>query len=183
MNKKEDELRCADYFLLRQNEHIGSDYYSKPNFDESGNNAHVDIFAILKSGNYPNLNLQLTTRDGKLLSDFAQNRKIAKQTGENIVMGRASIVNSQSMTMSAINHKEELYPQLVKQDLVLLVTAEYLSLLDQEYARKVFSSFSSSDFMGIYSVRLPNDPQTSSHPHGGQIIAIKDIFGEHGATY
>lgn len=183
MNKKEDELRYADYFLLRQNKHNSSDYYSKPNFDESGNNAHVDIFAISKSGNYPNLNLQLTTRDGRLLSDFAQNRKIAKQTGENIVMGRASIVNSGLMTISAINHKEDMYPQSVKQSLVLLVTAEYLSLLDQEYARKIFSSFSTSDFMGIYSVRLPNDPQASSHPHGGQIVAIKDILGNHGATY
>jgi hypothetical protein len=179
MSKKDEELKYAEFFIDRLNHQYGLDYKATSNEKEERLDAEIDVYAMSKK--FPTLNLQIRTREKILKEIFANLYKQAKNTGQKAVMGPVINMNTKKWITEAITAKEHKYPLEVKQNLVLLIIGDIGALFNKDYARRIFANFSNSDFKGIYSVHLPSSPGESSHSHNGQIIAIKDIFNNHGA--
>lgn len=178
MNKKDEELKYAKFFIDRLNHRYKLDYKAILNEKEEKIDAEIDVYATSKK--YPTLNLQIRTRE-KILKEISVNLyKQAKNTGQKAVMGPVIDMNTEKWIIEAIMAKEHKYPLEVKQNLILLVIGDIGALFNEDYARRIFADFSNSDFKGIYSVHLPSSPDESSYSHNGQIIAIKDIFNNRG---
>jgi len=180
--KKLEELKYAEFFINRLNKRAGFDYQVKLNEREKVENEFIDVYAYSKSGRYPELRLQIVTREGSLKKYLAQVHSIKKRAGEVIV--EAQDMDTEEWIKNAIRNKERKYPSSIKRDIILIISGETGALLDSIYAKKIFIEFINSEFQGIYSVHLPIlDSKISNVTHNGQIIAIKDILGEHGKSF
>jgi len=180
--KKLEELKCAEFFINRLNKRVGFDYQVKPNEREKVENEFIDVYAYSKSGRYPELRLQIVIREGFLKKYLAKVHSILKRTGEVIVA--AQDMDTEEWIKNTIGNKEKKYPSSIKRDTILVISGEIGALLDPIYAKKIFIEFINSEFQGIYSVHLPIlDFKISNVTHNGQIIAIKDILGEHGKSF
>lgn len=176
MSKKYEESKYAKFFIDRLNLRYGLDYKIAPNEKEGKLDSDVDVYAV--SDTRPTLNIQLITRESTLKQILANLQKRSKLTGKT-AFGPGINYDMKNWIIQAIEKKEGHYPTDVKRQLILLITGGVGILLNIDYARKIFTDFDNSDFKGIYSVQLPFASDASRYPHGGQIIAIKDIFNNY----
>lgn len=182
-DRKYEEIKYSSFFISRLNKHYDLNYIVQPNDKENVSDPEVDIYAI--SDLKPKLNIQVITREQVLREISAKLRKESMMMmKQNVVMGPAINLETEKWISNAIRKKENHYPVNLKQKLILLITGDIGSLFNENYAKKVFVEFQNTKFKGIYSVHLPStDPVQSNYIHDGQIIAIKDIFGNHGAIF
>jgi len=179
---KVEESEYSQFFIKRLNNHYGLDYIIKPNDKEGEQDTEVDVYAT--SGKCPILNLQVVTRERVLHEISAVLRREAKRAKKNAAIGPAINMDTEKWITQAIKKKEIQYPDELKRNIILLVIGNIGSLFNENYAKQIFRGFSNSGFKGIYSVHLPSkDPARSNYLHDGQIIAIKDIFGNHGISF
>jgi hypothetical protein len=179
--KKQEEIKYSRFFVDSLNKRLNLDYKIQPNENENKIDPDIDIYAI--SQNHPWLNLQIVTREKIFKELFPCLQRKAKATGKNTIMADKVNGDIEKWIIEAMEHKENKYPLDVKKNLTLLIIGNIGPLFNKDYAKKIFAEFKNSEFKGIYSVHLPSNPKTSSHLHNGQIIAVKDIFGEHGETF
>lgn len=176
-NKKE-EIECANFFIKRFNKKYNLNYQIIPN---ESVNSDTDVSAI--SNNNPKYNFQIITGEGPLKRICGSLKTRSKQTGQNIVMVDAAIdMNIEKWIQEAIEKKKNKKYSSAKH-LILLICREIGPLFNTDYAKERFANFKNFNFKGIYIVHLPTTSETSSHPHNGQIIAIKDIFGNRGECF
>lgn len=168
---------AAEFFIAGLNKYHGLNYSVVANNNENEHDPEVDVYASLEGTD--TLRIQVVTREGYLQALFAMLHKIARSTGQNIVWGPAGKIKSKNWIKDAILKKEGCYSPEVKRKLILLIAGEFGPIFNHDYAKEIFAEYTKSEFKGVYSVHLPSQPETSSHPHNGQIIAIKDIFGYH----
>ena len=127
----------------------------------------VDTYGILKS--QPRLKFQVVTREKKLREIEP---RLVRNPGKQICID----LDLKNWISGAIQLKESKHYSN-QNELILLIVGDIGPLLNEDYAKRIFGPFKNSNFKGIYSVHLPSDS------HNGQIIAIKDIFGEHGRSF
>ncbi len=161
---KTEELKVAEFFINRFNRHYNLNYTVHSNDNEQNHDSEVDVYANSLDNN--ELKIQVVTREGYFKRNFAQLHKTSDLTGDDVRSPGGSIKTEQWIK-DAIKKKEGQYPERTKKSLILLVFGEIGSLLNNDYAKIIFSEFTASDFKGIYSVHLPAKQETSSHPHGG----------------
>lgn len=168
MNKKEEELKFSKFFIERFNQHYKLNYRVVPNNEETKINGDTDIYAVEK--NSEKLNLQVTTGESELKQLLASIRKESQQTGKDV--SRTIIIGHKERITQPLKQKEQKYHIGAKNNLILLVTEDFGPQYDKEYVRRLFGNHSTA-FKGIYLIKWP------SHSYEGQIVAIKDIFGNH----
>ncbi|MDP2736224.1 MAG: hypothetical protein Q8O59_00350 [bacterium] len=170
MNKRE-ELKSAKFFVDWLNKKYGYNYMAISNDNENKSDTEIDIYATSNNMGLQPLNLQLVTSEGKMFKEFALLRKKSKKTGNGVVRGNVIDLDSMEWIKSAIELKEKKYPKDVKKSMVLLIQKDIWPLFDESYFNNHFQNYKTSDFKGIYLVHTPKE--SSSHPHDGQILAIK----------
>ncbi len=178
---KREELKYSKFFIDRLNKRCGLDYSVQLNKNENKVDPEVDVYVI--SGSNLQFNIQVRTREGRLKKIKAALQRESKIKNQNVVMGPVMDWKTKEWVVEAIREKEGHYSTDVKQKLVLLITGDIGPLFNEDYAKRIFEELKDSEFKGIYSIHLPATPESSSHPHDGQIIAIKDIFGKHGISF
>lgn len=176
-SKKESELKEASFFVSRFNAKYSTDYEAISNEEENHRYEWVDVFAISKSQQYPNLNLQLETRDAKLKQEMGRLKSEARRTKKGFASGYPITLDVFQWVQEAIQRKK--YDREVKKSLVLLITSE-IGPLDIGSAKEALQTLKYDSYKGIYYVRLPDLPTQASNPHNGQIIIIKDIYNSSG---
>lgn len=175
--KKEKELKVARFFIGRLNKKYSFDYDLASNNNETKGESDVDIYANSNSKK-EQLKLQITTNDGQILKDCADNKKEAERNGSGFAMSPVRDLEPEKLISSAIKNKKYSNPN----DLVLIIFTEFGSLVDEGWAKNNFPSLNQSNYKGIFWVRMPSDSKYSSHPHDGQIVAIKNAFGVNGIS-
>ena len=180
MNKNE-EKEFAKFFISQLNNKYNFDYKIVPNDAENVKDGDVDIFAL--SSKHPKINLQLTTWERLYFERSAEASREAESTGSDFVWFRGPVLNKEKGVREAIIKKENKYSQEVKKNLILLITGSLGPLLNDKYAKKIFADLSKSTFKGLYSVHFPSSKENSSQPHNGEIIAIKNVFGDNGEVW
>jgi len=178
LDKKNKELEVAEFFVSRLNKKYSLDYNVQPNMDEQKMDTYVDVFA--NSIKNDRLLIQIVTAEGQTYSDFAENRRAAMMSGSNF----ASVTpvrdrNTEKRVLEMISKKK------VKDtsNVTLLVYSEFGSLVDEKYAKNTFPGLFQGSFDSVFWVKLPSKEETSSHPDNGQIVAIKNSFGEDGESF
>jgi len=175
MVDKSEEKQIGEFFLEDLNRISGRDYVIELNNKEGKKDPDIDLYVKSSSGNYPLFGLQIVVSDGEIRRECGRLKNITKKTGQNVVMGCALDCPFEKWISNEIKKKESHYPSEVKKNLVLLIKFD-LSLFNENYAQAVFEKFKTSEFLGIYAINLPERKESSSHPHGGQIIEIKQKF-------
>ena len=176
--KKDEELKIARYFIDRLNEKFSLDYNLVSNNNETKGESDVDVYANSNSGR-EQLKLQITTNDGQILKDCADNRKEAERNGSGFAMSPVRDLNPIKLINEAIKNKKYSNPS----DIILIVFSEFGSLVDKNWAKDNFPSLAQNNYKGIFWVRMPSNSERSSHPHNGQIVAIKNTFGVNGISF
>ena len=176
--KKEKELKVARFFIDRLNKEYIFDYNLTSNDDETKGESDVDIYANSNLGK-EQLKLQITTNDGQILKDCADNRKEAEKNGTGFAMSPVRDLEPEKLINKAITNKKYSDPS----NLFLIVFTEFGSLVDENWAKNHFPSLNQSNYRGIFWVRMPSSLEYSSHPHDGQIVAIKNTFGIDGISF
>ncbi len=165
--KKDGEVAFGKFFIEHFNQRYKLDYRVTPNNEESSD---ADIYAIAE--NLKTLNLQLKT--GEPGSEHFWGSRIKHGSGTGIID-----VNIEELLAQIIRDSEQYYAN--KENLILLITERYQPTFDKYYAQRISNMFRSSIFRGIYIIKLPSFG--ASFPYEGQIVAIKDIFGNHGEVF
>lgn len=180
MNSKDEELKFSNFFVQRLNNHYRLNYKVVPNKES---NSDVDIYAVSENNNI--LQLQLVTLERRLREAEGDLQKRAIKDKKKFVYIRGRAMNLDLITWieEAIQKKEIKYPENVKKELVLLITGEIGPLINISYARESFFIYRNSAFKGIYLVRPSTDYANTGNIINGQIIAIKDIIGNHGEIF
>jgi len=88
-------------------------------------------------------------------------------------------VNIEDRIKQIIKNAEQQYS--TKDKLILLIGEKMEPTFDKGYARLISKGYENSGFKGIYLVKLPFDD--TSPPYEGQIVAIKDIYGNNGEVF
>jgi hypothetical protein len=167
INKKGGEIAFAKFFVERFNQKHNSNYQVIPNSEES---SATDIYAI--SENLETLNLQLKTGEPGLERFWGRRRKLG--SGMGIID-----VNIEELLAQIIRDSENHYAN--KEKLILLITERYEPFFDKDYALRISTMFRNSTFKGIYIVNSPSFE--GNLPSEGQIVAVKDMFGNHGEIF
>ncbi|MBI4132713.1 MAG: hypothetical protein HY473_01260 [Candidatus Sungbacteria bacterium] len=167
LDKKDDELAFAKFFIERLNQFRKLNYRVVSSDEESSG---ADIYATAE--NLETLNLQLKTGEPGLERFWGRRRKLG--SGMGIID-----VNIEDLLAQIIRDSEKHYAN--KENLTLLITERYQPVFDKNYALRISTMFGNSSFKGIYIVKLPSF--RASFPYEGQIVAIKDIFGNHGEVF
>ncbi len=176
MNKqKEDEIEVATFFIGRLNALYDLDYKIFPN-DENKNGGEKDVDVYGRSTSKEELKLQLTTSDAEVLRKEALMVKEYKKDKKSKVF--ISNLTPEYCIKLAIENKKL---HSGKEDVCLIIHSEYSGLVNKDYARKNFPRYNNSAYQAVYWVLMPSN--NSSHPHSGQIVAIKNYFGEDGAVF
>ncbi len=176
--KKQKELEVANFFIERLNKKYNFDYNLEPNINETKGESDVDIYANSIS-NKKQLKLQITTHDGQILRDFADNQKEAERNGIGFTSSPVRDLEPEKLIDKAIKNK--VYAD--SSDLILIIFSEYGSLVDEGYAERNFPSLNQDNYKGVYWIMMPSSSEYSSHPHEGQIVAIKNAFGKNGISF
>jgi len=175
--KKEKELEVAIFFINRLNKRFNLDYNPILNNDETKGESDVDIYANSKS-NKEQLKLQITTHDGQILKDMAGLHKEADKNGTGFATGPVRDLEPEKLISKAIKNKTYSDPS----NLFLIVYTEFGALVNENWAKNNFPLLGQDNYKGIFWVRMPSNSKYSSHPHSGQIVAIKNPFGESGIS-
>lgn len=179
MNKKDEELKFSKFFIERFNQRYGLNYRVISNNKETKTDGDIDVYALGESGQ--KLNLQVTTGEGELKQFRASIRKESRQTGKNV--SGTTIIGHTGRITQPLRQKEQKYPIGAKNNLILLVTEGFGPQYDKEYVQRVFGDYDTA-FKGIYLIKYPSDLDAiDGHSCEGQIVAIKDIFGNHGKIF
>lgn len=166
--QKEMEMAVSLFFIERLNSNFRFNYKAIPNEDESRGERDVDIYA--KSSNEVMLKLQLTTNDAEVMEKTALMNKEYKK-GRSVVV--LADLTPERCIRSALQRKES---HTDKEDVILLIHSQESAQINKDYAKSSLSEFTTSTYKGIFWVLMPSE--YSSNPHEGQIIAIKNCFGE-----
>lgn len=172
--KREEEIKVTKFFIDYLNKEFNFDYKVKwYERDEE-----IDTCALSTSGEYKQLNFQIRRIDDEVIKEFINLQREAERTGKEFAMGLVRDFNIEKWIEDAIKDKEKHYGygNPVKKNLILLLWINFGPLFNPDYAQKIFAYLKDSEFKGVYFVHLPTSPNTSSYPHNGQIIAIKDAF-------
>lgn len=167
INKKENERIFADFFVERLNKTYDLDYCVIPNGNEADD---ADIHAVSKNSEI--LNLQLKTGEPGLEQFWGT--RIKHGSGMAIID-----VNIEELLNQIIKDGERHYANT--ETLILLITEKQQPTFDAKYALRLSYKLKNTRFKGAYLVKLPAFDTTS--PYEGQIVAIKDIFGNHGRIF
>lgn len=167
ISKKQDEQKFSDFFAERFNKTYNLNYRIVPNNEEADD---VDIKAISKEGE--TLNLQLKTGEPDLERFWGRRKKLG--SGWGIIDG-----NIEKLLNQIIKDAENHYAN--KEKLILLITEKHEPIFDKNYALRISNIFKSSSFKGIYIVNLPSFE--GDYSSDGQVVAIKDMFGNHGKIF
>jgi hypothetical protein len=169
MNKKEEELEVASFFLEKINQEHDLDYFPELNLDETKGESDVDVYALSVSKKYPKLKLQLTTADDEVKEKEAKFKKECKQ-GK-----RASFfadVTPKRCISRAVTRKDK---HSGKDEIIFVIHSRVGGITNEEYTKKNFSGFvGDTDYKGVYFVLLPD--HTSAEKHNGQLTSIKECF-------
>ncbi len=160
--KKNNEYVWAEVFIDFINKKHSADYTIEP---ELGESSPVDMYAISKSGKFPQLNLQLT--------HAVEVPFVAVQKHEDVDF-------SNHPTIEAIEHKtQKLTNQGADLSQIVLVVQGYMNqeLADNVFDQEVFTKFKNYPFAGIYYVAPPMiSAETNELMQDGVVVAIKDYF-------
>ncbi|MFA7277451.1 MAG: hypothetical protein WC101_00485 [Candidatus Gracilibacteria bacterium] len=185
VEQKDDELRVAGFFIQRLNEFYKFDYQGSSNADESGDDVYVDIFARSDSGKHEELRLQLTISDGEFHHVFAEISKERRKKNLPYVFGR-TIGGHILDPIKAVLEKKG---QKTSGEEILIIYNDYtagIQPFDANYAKTELPQLAQEvKFKGVYLVILPPSflPGTSTVNHEGQIVALKNAFGENGEVF
>jgi hypothetical protein len=166
-NKKRGENSLAEYFIERFNKAYNLNYRVIPNGEEASD---ADIHAI--SENSEALNLQLKTGEPGL--EHFWGTRIKQGSGMAVID-----TNIEELLNQIIKSGERHYAN--SKDLILLITERYQPTFDDGYALYISSKLKNTTFKGVYIVKLV--AFDAKYPYEGQIMAIKDIFGNHGKIF
>ncbi len=177
---KEYEVSC--FFLERLNNFYGLKYSPKINNDENGADQYVDIFGESEK-EIGKLKLQLTICDGYLHQSFADARVEIFKTGEAV----SSVRSHGGHILNPIKAVLEKKADKTTGEEILIIHNDYgAPLWDEDGAKRMLPNLGlNSKYKGIYLVIMPV-PQPGSkatYSHEGQVIAIKNIFGEDGVCF
>lgn len=167
VNKKRSEQTLAEFFVEHFNQNCDLNYRVVPNIKEASD---IDVYAIAE--NCETLNLQLKTGEPEEERFWGSRRKHG--SGMGIIDG-----NIEELLAQIIQYSEKHYAN--KENLTLLITERYQPVFDKDYALLISNKFRNATFKGVYLVKLA--AFDTNHPYEGQIVAIKDIFGNHGKIF
>lgn len=160
--KKNNEYVWAEVFIDFINKKYSSDYTIEP---ELGESSPIDMYAISKSGKFPQLNLQLT--------HAVEVPFVAVQKHEDVDY-------SKHPTIEAIEHKlKKLTHQGADLGQIILVIQGYMNqeLANEVFTHKAFDKFKTYPFAGIYYVAPPMiSAETNELMQDGVVVVIKDYF-------
>jgi hypothetical protein len=173
--QKEIEMNVSSFFVERIKERYGLNYKIKPNEDENKIDGDTDIY-MESLDNKLICNLQLTTGDMNVYPRVAYMNKQYKKGNSVVVLADLSF---KKCIENALKNKEKFDD---KESIILIIHSEYSSEINKDYGCNVSSEFVDSKFKGIFWVLMPNS-KDSTNKHNGQIIAIKNSFGENGISF
>ncbi len=177
MNKKDKEVEIGKFLADKINAKHGLDYIVRPNENEGQHDGDVDVY-LISLLEKTTLKVQITTQDGFLLEQMAKNRRRSDQGQEQeysvLDMGPEIYIKR------VIDKKTKRYSS--HEDIVLVVCSEWGSQINENYVKENFPALASGDFRAIYWIRMPSYPETASHPHDGQVVAIRALYGSDGET-
>lgn len=165
--KKRGEKKLSEFFIERFNQSYNLNYHVVSNGEEAND---VDVHAVSES--HEILNLQLKTGEPGLEQFWGT--RIKQGSGMAIID-----VNIEELLAQIIKDGEQHYANT--ENLILLITERYQPVFDAAYALHIANKLSSTTLKGVYIVKLPAFDTTP--PYEGQIVAIKDIFGNHGRIF
>lgn len=164
------EVEFSNFFIKRLNQYYKLNYVIKANTQENVFDTDVDTYAI--STDKPILNLQLKTGEPELDAFWGSRKKHG--SGTCIIDG-----NIEDKIKKIIQEAEQKYSN--KSNLVLLICEKMQPTFDPQFAEIICRNFENISFKGVYIVKLPFS--NANYPYEGQIIAIKDIFENHGLIF
>ena len=167
VNKKRSEYSLAEYFIERFNKAYNLNYCVIPNGEEASD---ADIHAA--SENSETLNLQLKTGEPRL--EHFWGTRIKQGSGMAVID-----TNIEELLDQIIRSGERHYAN--SNDLILLITERYQPTFDDGYALYISNKLKNTTFKGVYIVKLA--AFDAKHLYEGQIVVVKDIFGNHGNTF
>jgi hypothetical protein len=171
-DKKKEEGQTADYFLDWLNRCAGLDYKSRINYDESGDERHVDVYAL--SALREKLKLQIIISDQDHYALQANRKKVLSNTGESPIDERS--IEPQRWVPGAIKDKYEKYSAAQREELVLIVQGcPWEDDIVEDYLIGYCAEFKDCDFQGIYFV-VPLWTDGFGVEHKGTVIEIKPIL-------
>lgn len=179
MSNKKEELAVGTFFVERLNALCGTDYVAQSNEDEAKNDSDVDVYAISKNNKM--LKLQMKTGEPDLKAIFPRLQKEAKITKKNVVFGDLPAKGIFEDLTNILRKEEKRYS--TAKDLVLIIHEDFGPLVDGQFLVSYRPDLIQSLFKGVYLVKLPSVKENSSYPHDGQVVAIKDIFGNYGKSF
>lgn len=169
IEKKQEELRYAQFFLEHFDRGRRCDYTAIPNKDEAIHNHEVDVYA--ESDVCKKLKLQVKIIDKDYMPGFIKRREEA----EHSLDGRSSIqvrdLKPVKWAKQKIAECIKKYEPNVRKEMVLLLCVYHGGKMNQLYAEQEFAEYQSSDFKGIYLI----DPPQSNRGHPGQLTIIKAV--------
>lgn len=167
VNKKRGEQILADFFVKRFNKAYNLNYRVVAKSEEAND---TDINAV--SEHKETLNLQLKTGEPRL----------EQFLGSRIKHGSGMVIIDQNIEkdLAQIIEKAERHYANTK-NLILLITEKQQPTFDAGYALYISDKLKNTSFKGIYLVKLP--AFDAVNPYEGQIVAVKDIFGNHGRIF
>ena len=166
-DKKRNERTASEFFVERFNKNYNLNYRAIANSEEAND---VDIQVVSEGSEI--LNLQLKTGEPGLEQFWGT--RIKQGSGMAVID-----VNIEELLNQIIRDGERHYAN--SKNLILIITERYQPVFDTAYTLHIANKLSNTTFKGAYIVKLPAFGAT--YPYGGQIIAIKDVFGNHGKTF
>lgn len=161
-NKRNDEHVWASVFTRAINKQFGFDYALVP---ERGENSPIDMYAVSKSGNLPELKLQLTHAVELPFMAYEQTQ---------------SADYTEEPTIDAIERKNErLQSQGVDLSEIILVVQGYMNHRNAQrvFSEGKFDKYKNYAFKGIYyAAPSMMSGDTDESFQDGFIIPIKDAF-------
>lgn len=168
MSKKDEELKFGEFFVEQLNQRYKLNYRAVSNTEIASD---VDIHGIAE--NHETLNLQLKTGEPELKGFFGS--RIKYGTGMVAIDG-----NIENALEQIIKDGERHYSN--RKNLVFLITGSLLFDCDEAFAQYLSSKLMNSTFMGVYLVRFHAGINIRP-PLKDYVVAIKNIFGNHGEIF
>ena len=164
----------SKFFLDRLNARYDTNYYPVSNIEEHvPEKRHIDVYANSKT--LPSLKLQVTKSRPYFHESFARARKEARKTNRPAMFGGVFAIEDLVARPLALKN----YSQEQKAELILLLEHEYgMALHEQQFVQIVFGKYVENDYRGVYLVKLPNNLDSSSLYEPGEVVGIKNPFGE-----
>lgn len=179
MSNKREELVVGTFFVARLNSRRGTDYVAQINENEKKRDSDVDVYAFSKYNE--TLRLQMKSGEPELKAIFPRLQKEAKKTKKNVVFGDLPTKGIFEDLTNILRKGEKRYS--TAKDLVLIIHEYFGPLVEGQFLISHRPDLIQSLFKGVYLIKLPSVKENSSHPHDGQILAVKDIFGDHGKSF